>query len=134
MEERVKNAVKDLQCVGCMSGENMSCFGKADYGVGCGNHLSGTYLMPHGKIFLGVPKGFNRLGEFTSMKPEIFEAYKEHYNMFNIPVWKLYKDGYTFVRGIMPRLNQPFLHIFLEDCREKVDCLEITQDHLDNMD
>lgn len=49
--------------------------------------------------------------------------------------WKhLSKDGHTFVRGLMPRLNEPFLHIFLENCIDKIDCLEITQEDIDNMD
>jgi len=34
----------------------------------------------------------------------------------------------------MPRLNQPFLYIILEDCRSQLNCLEITNEDLKGMD
>jgi hypothetical protein len=34
----------------------------------------------------------------------------------------------------MPRRNEPFIHVFLENCIEKINCLEITQDDVDGMD
>lgn len=137
MEEQIKNAVEKYQCPGCVKGHNISCFEGGVYGVGCGKHVPGTTILPIvGKIFLGMPKGFNRIGE-TETILSIFEKFEVHgdYDSFNIPVWKhLTKDGHTLVRGLSPRINYPFLHVFLEDCLSKVDCLEVTEELLAEMD
>lgn len=139
METKLKSAIEKYQCTGCTNGSDISCFEEnSNGGVGCGNHCAGTFIFPSGNIFLGMPKGFNRLGECTKLKPTIyntFESSEWKYNMWNIPVWKyLSKDGHTFVRGIMPRKNEPFIHIFLENCINKINCLEILQDDVDYMD
>jgi hypothetical protein len=139
MEPKIKRAIQDYQCSGCISGHNMSCFERnTDGGIGCGKHHAGTTILRVGNIFLGMPQGFNRLGVYTKLKPIIYETFEGSdwkYDMWNIPVWKyLSKDGYSFVRGIMPRINQPFIHVFLENCIDKIDCLEITQQDVDGMD
>jgi len=140
MEEKIKLAIQEYQCSGCISGGDITCF-KPNYssgGIGCGEHLSGTIISNIGNIFLGMPKGFDRLGVFNKLKPNIYETFESsdwEYNMWNIAVWKyLSKDGHTFVRGIMPRKNEPFIHIFLENCLDKIECLEISQYDVDNMD
>ena len=83
-----------------------------------------------------MPKGFNRLGNNENIKIYIFENIEnEQYDKFNVPVWKhLNKAGHTIVRGIQPRLNYSFIHIFLEDCLDKIDCINITDDDILNMD
>ena len=139
MEDNVKKAIEEYQCSGCISGHNIECFGESESGgCGCGKHYAGTMVLPMiGKIFLGMPKGFNRLGEFVNAKPSIFEKFEDGwgYNKFNYPVWKyLNENGHTVVRGLCPRINVPFIHIFLEDCREKIDCLEITDADIKEMD
>lgn len=138
MKNEIKKAIEEYQCSGCMSGHNMLCFKGNQNGVGCGNHSAGTMISGIGKIFLGMPKGFNRLGECENLKPIIFETFKDsnwEYDMWNIPVWKhLNKDGHTLVRGLMPRRNEPFIHIYLENCMDKINCLEITQDNVNEMD
>lgn len=139
METKFKNAIERLQCSGCMTGCDVSCFEKNPKGgIGCGKHYAGTIIGGIGKIFLGMPKGFNRLGEYNDLKPVIYDTFESSdwkYDMWNIPVWKhLTEDGYTLVRGIMPRKNEPFIHIFLENCLDKINCLEITQTNIDNMD
>ncbi len=134
-----KESIEEYQCPGCIRGSNVSCFEKNPVaGIGCGKHSAGTFMIPIGKIFLGMPKGFNRLGPYADLKPLIFETFESagwSYNMWNIPVWK-YKNekGHTMVRGLIPRRNEPFLHIYLEDCLDKIDCLEISQKGLDHMD
>jgi hypothetical protein len=139
MKKEIKNVIETYQCSGCIEGHNISCF-KHDYdgGVGCGNHMAGTILPVVGTILLGLPKGFNRLGTSTSLRPKIYETFESSewkYDVFNVPMWKhLSKEGHTFVRGFMPRLNTPFLHIFLEDCTNKINCLEISQEQIDAMD
>ena len=107
-------------------------------GIGCGKHYAGTTGSGIGNFFLGMPKGFNRLGSDKDLRPIIFNTFEScnsYYDMWNITVWKyLSKDGHTFVRGIMPRKSEPFIHIFLEDCIDKINCLEISQNDIDNMD
>ena len=90
-----------------------------------------------GTFFLGMPTGFNRLGEskLDIYIYDTFESSEWTYDMWNIPVWKyVNKEGHTFVRGYMSRRNEPFIHVFLEDCKGKIDCLEITQKDVDEMD
>jgi hypothetical protein len=111
-------------------------------GIGCGKHKAGTMVNGIGSFFLGLPKGFNRLGHLETMKPIIFNSFKDfsesgwkEYNNFNMPVWKhLDEHGNTLVRELMPRINEPFLHIFLEDCISQIHCLEISKEEIDNMD
>lgn len=139
MEEKIKNSIQNYQCSGCIKGSDISCFNKnKDGGIGCGEHYSGTIISNIGKIFLGLPKGFNRLGRNESLKPNIYETFESSewkYDMWNIPTWKyLNENGHTIVRGMMPRRNDSFIHIFLEDCRDKINCLEITQADVDSMD
>lgn len=137
MNEKLKEAIKEYQCSGCVSGPPLKCFTTCEAGgKGCGSHIAGTLLSGIGKIFLGLPKGFNRLGVQEGLIPKIFETIGEmQYDHWNVPAWKfLNKEGHTLIRGIMPRRNEPFLHIFLEDCRDKIECREITQEEIDNMD
>jgi len=139
MEKEIKNAIENYQCSGCINGGDISCFAKNENsGIGCGKHYSGTMISNIGKIFLGMPKGFNRLGHHSEMQPIIYKNFESSdwkYNKWNIACWKhLTKDGHTIVRGLMPRRNEPFIHIFLENCMDKIDCLEITQDEIDAMD
>jgi len=136
MKENIKNAIEEYQCSGCVSGCDISCFGSHVIGVGCGKHYAGTMLSYVGNIFLGLPKGFNRLGNFKDMKPRIFENFEgSQYDKFNVPVWKyLTENGHTLVRGISPRINAPFIDIYLENCIDKIQCLEITESDIEAMD
>lgn len=139
MKTKSKSAIENYQCSGCVSGSDISCFKKCKTGgIGCGNHMSGTMISSIGKVFLGLTKGFDRLGYDEKLIPHIYESFNKcdwSYCKFNIPVWKyLNENGHTLVRGLMPRLNQTFIHIYLEDCRDKIDCLEITQQDCDDMD
>lgn len=139
MDDNVKKAVEEYQCSGCVVGSNISCFQLNTSGVGCGRHCAGTALFGIGFVFLGMPTGFNRLGKDQNLKPNIYETFESFdwggYDKFNVPVWKyLSTDGHTFVRGLSPRVNQPFIHIFLEDCMDKINCLEIFEDDVHGMD
>lgn len=139
METKFKLAIEEYQCAGCVVGSDVSCFEiNSNGGIGCGKQHAGTMATGVGKFFLGMPMGFNRLGEYTKLKPNIYDTFESSewkYDMWNIPVWKyLSKYGHTFVRGIMPRRNEPFIHIFLENCIDKISCLEISQDDVNSMD
>lgn len=132
-----KTAVEEYQCTGCVSGPYKTCYKQDDSGIGCGNHCAGIILAGLGTIFLGLPKGFNRKGTTDKLRINIFKELKSGwgYNKFNIPVWK-YKDefGNVVVRGMSPRVNYTWIHIFLEDCLEEIDCLEITKKDMEEMD
>lgn len=139
MKEKFKLVIEEYQCSGCVSGTDTECFEANEVGgIGCGKHHAGTIVTGIGNVFLGMPTGFNRLGECRELKPTIYETFDSsdwHYDMWNVPVWKYKnKDEHTFVRGVMPRHNEPFLHIFLEDCLDKIECLEISQEDVDGMD
>lgn len=137
MKEEIKKAVEEYQCPGCVCGSDISCYQKGE-GVECFRHVAGTTLMPQiGRIFLGMPKGFNRLGLCEKFKITIFEEVEDGwvFDKFNVPVWQyLDKHGNTLVRGICPRINWPFLHVFLGDVRSEIDCIEITQKDVNEMD
>ena len=140
MSEKIKKAIENYQCSGCVCGSDISCFEKVETGIGCGKQIAGTTILPGvGKIFLGMPKGFNRLGEYHKMKIQIYDTYEncewKPNDQFNIAVWKhLDENGNTIIRGIMPRRNEPFIHIFLENCMDKIECKEITKEDIEGMD
>ena len=135
MNKNIENAILEYQCSGCIGANVDECYTKGTFEE-CSGHVAGTYISGVGKIFLGMPKGFNRLGNNENIKIYIFENIEnEQYDKFNVPVWKhLNKAGHTIVRGIQPRLNYSFIHIFLEDCLDKIDCINITDDDILNMD
>lgn len=136
MDDKQKAAVEEYQCPGCMGGFDISCFDGGGNRA-CDKHSSGTLVLGIGKIFLGLPVGFNRLGPSEDMKVNIFNSLNDGwgFDIFNVPVWKyLDKHGNTLVRGLSPRTNQPFIHIFLEDCMEHINCASITDTEIGNMD
>ena len=137
--------VSNYQCSGCIKGSSTEdgCYKKKnDQDISCSSHHVGTLSLGQGKILLGMPKGFNQLGPWPEMKMSIFpnkEAFLKEwggYNKLNLPVWKFKnEEGHVFVRGMSPRRNCPFLHVFLEDSiYEELNCQEILQEDLDNMD
>ena len=131
--------IKEYQCPGCLVGEeNYKCFkiskGKS---ISCDKHIAGTIIFPGiGKIFLGMPKGFNRLGE-QKIKIEIYKTQKNQeiqwgYDKFNVPIWKHQnKKGHIFIRGYQPRLNKGFLHIILKGDFKSINAHEIDINNID---
>lgn len=136
MDEQQKKFVETYQCPGCVCGSDIKCFGEGS-GIECGKHVAGTLVGSVGKIFLGLPTGFCRIGPVERMKIFGFKSPSDGwgYDKLNIPVWK-HKDehGNTLVRGISPRINSPFIHIFLGDHLSEIDCVEITDDDINGMD
>ena len=133
----IKTAVEEYQCSGCVSDSYDICFKKASHGVGCGGHCPGTIMSGIGSLFLGMPKGFMRLGPIKSehMPLFIFEDDWGFFDKFNVPVWKYLDEfGNTLVRGLSPRVNVPFLHVYLKDIRDKVNCLELSKAEVEAMD
>jgi hypothetical protein len=136
MDEIIKKAVEFYQCPGCVGGHNIECYQKGD-NEACDKHVAGTIISNIGPVFLGMPTGFNRLGAYRQMKMCIFRELKDGwgYDQFNIPAWK-YRDehGNVLVRGICPRINYPWVHIFLTDCMAEINCIEITAKDISEMD
>lgn len=93
-----------------------------------------------GSIFLGLPNGFNRLGVYPQMKLHIYESW-DHLSKacedpkFNVIIWKhLDQRGNTVLRGLRPRLNEPYLYLVLGDCRDKLPGIEISLTDAAQMD
>jgi len=135
-ENKLKELVETYQCMGCSEGNDISCYRVHEaWGIGCGNQRAGTFLKPFGKIFLGMPKGFNRLGQYNEQRIIIIEDAEGVYDKFNIPVWKyLDKNSNTLVRGLSPRTNYAFVHIFPGDQRNKISCFEVDHELVEWMD
>ena len=133
------NYVNEYQCPGCIYGGN-ECFKENEIGIGCKSHCTSTYIMGLGKIFLGLDHGFNRLGRLPETQLCIFENHEQQksvweYDYLNMPVWKyLNKNNHVIIRGMLPRINEPFIHVILENCIDKIECFEITDEHLKKID
>ncbi len=140
MNNEIKKMIETYQCPGCACDGNISCYRAVESGdgIGCIKHVAGTRIVPNiGRIFSGLPAGFCRLAFCEETKINIFEKFEDGwgYDMFNVPVWKhLDKNGNTLVRGLCPRTNYPWIHIFMGDQMSKIDCMVITQKDIDEMD
>lgn len=138
MQDYIKNAVETYQCPGCVCGHDISCYQNSkSIGFECSKHVPGTTIFPTiGRIFLGMPKGFNRQGPYGDMVLCMFNDPKEYgYDKFNIPCWKyLDEHGNTLVRGLRPRLNESFLHVIIGSHLDEINCLEITDKDREEMD
>lgn len=139
MEKHVEEAIKEYQCTGCVQGSFPECYEKVSdiVGCGCSEHHAGSMAFPAvGRFFLGMPTGFCRIGECDSMVLNIFEKFEDGwgYDNYNVPVWKYNHNGHTLVRGLSPRTNKPFLHVFLDACMDEINCIEISDKDVEGMD
>lgn len=139
MNEITKKIVKEYQCPGCVGGGDMHCYEsrRDSKDLSCASHVAGTTMGGIGRIFLGMPKGFNRLGLCDGTKISIYKKLSDcfEYDFLNVPVWKYLDDhGNTLVRGICPRINNPWIHIFIGDCLDQIECFEITEEHINEID
>lgn len=132
-------AIKTYQVPGDIGDFDETNFEIQEGGYGWKDHHPATYASGIGKIYLGMPKGFNRLGEFTDMDLMIFKDYEQFSSFFkppfNLPVWKfLDEHKNTLVRGLMPRINRPFICVILGNCLDKINCYELTKEDQEGMD
>ena len=121
------------------------CFSKNSNSEACAGHIPGTFMNFIGRIFLGLPKGFNRLGPNGS-SIEIHETYDDFLscmgieldklNKYTVPVWKhLTENGHTLIRHYMPRRNDTTITIILENCMDRMpNAIEITKEDIEFMD
>ena len=137
MEKHIKKAIEKYQCTGCAYGSDTSCYEKSAKSFECEKHVAGTTILGIGRIFLGMPKGFDRLEFNDKTTIYVFDKFENcdwDYSKFNIPIWKhLNEHNHTLVRGVCPRTNFSWIHIFLENCMDKINCLEITKNDIDKM-
>lgn len=133
--------VQEYQCPGCVSGPFEDCYkSNINKCISCINHVPGTTLIHYGKIFLALPKGFNRLGEYSKVDINIYESYDDmitgwgEFNMFNVPVWKHFDGLVTLIKVFSPRVNRPCIMIIAGNCLDKVKCLNITNEDIQAMD
>lgn len=129
-----RKMVKEHLCPGCVSdcSDDMKLckmFGNSVVGRTCRNWHAGTTCSGMGSIALGMPKGFNRLGQMQHTKRAAAECAdimlirlftREEYDnffkskppskgfwdtplTFNIPTWALIQNGYLYVRTFAPR-------------------------------
>lgn len=131
MTDEQKEMIEEFQCPGCTCGfktDECDYFKFSDNITGCWclGHSAGTFLMGAGKIALGLPKGFNKVGTIktgfedesddnsrrsTNIRLTVDFIKKEGYDFLNIPVWAMEKDGYLFIRVMCPRVNYTYVDI-----------------------
>lgn len=133
MTEIQKEMIEEFQCSGCTCGyKTDKCdhfhFVNMNTGCWCSGHSAGTFMSGVGKIALGMPKGFNRVGTIktgfedekdplrrrsTNIRlvedPKIKSESK--YDEFNVAVWAMEHEGYLFVRVMCPRINYTYVDV-----------------------
>ena len=119
----MEHLVKEFQCPGCVNGSDTSC-GSYNYNSmeqRCVSHVLGTQVGIGNNIALGLPKGFNKPGFTEDLRARnkinirlwIKGTYPE-WDHLNVPIWKLEKDEFLFVRTYAPRINMGWVDV-IED-------------------
>jgi hypothetical protein len=132
-------AIENYQCSGCVCGGDTKCGNFVD-DTGCEKHVPGTAILGLGHILLGMPKGFNKIRE-NKIRIYIFKSFDDansafnNFNFLNMPIWK-FNDEFnnTLLRIFMPRISTSCIAVILENCIDKIECLEITEKELDQID
>lgn len=116
MNEDQKQMIERFQCCGCVCGPDTKC-SESDfenkYGFRCRAHVPGTTSVPGGRVYLGLPRGFNKVGEVRE-KNNIrlwLSGSKPEWDKFNIPVWAMVSDNALFVRTFCPRVNISYVDV-----------------------
>jgi hypothetical protein len=126
-KENQLKMISDTQCPGCGYGyDARDCkwfqfVEPTDAGrtfFRCDKHAPATYHTVMGKLLIGLPRGFCRLGpqwdallhtENRTQEAGFIRLWEEdqapEFDKFNIPVWALEHKGYLFIRTFMPRVN-----------------------------
>lgn len=107
--------VNRFQCPGCVCGSSTKdgCFTYSASEMRCTRHVLGTMSFGGGSCALGLPKGFCKpgfkddgSGSLNKISLRLWGAgTSPKWDVFNLPVWALEKDGYLFVRTYAPRIN-----------------------------
>jgi len=130
------------QCPGCVGGYNafdctsLQFVEHTDAGrtfFRCDKHVPGTYHTTMGKLLLGLPRGFCRLGfhwdaflhtENRTQEAGFIRLWEKdqapEFNKFNVPVWALEHEGYLFIRTYMPRVNWTIVDVIEDGKRQEI--------------
>jgi hypothetical protein len=138
--------IEEFQCSGCVSGSDITCgryklWRDDENGFSCRGHVPGTFLTGIGCLLLGMPKGFNRVGDWYNyndpnllMKQMAEKDRKDSptggydtscvhirlhtkemrpptWDKFNLAVWAMVENGYLFVRTYSPRINRTYVDV-----------------------
>jgi len=125
--------IEKFQCRGCVSGSDIKCgrfkleetFGPR-LGVRCLSHVPGTVLIGLGAIYLGLPRGFNRVGAQIQDLSNDFKltalrlwtvGTAPKWDDFNVAVWAMELDGVLYVRTYAPRTNRTYIDVIEKGSR-----------------
>ena len=122
MDAEEKDLIEEFQCPGCVCGSDTDCkafvFESLPNMFRCKAHVPGTTIAPGGRVSLGLPKGFNKVGLLIEMQSgdrstniRFMKDPLNEYDHLNVPVWAMEKDGFLFVRTMCPRLNYTYVDI-----------------------
>lgn len=123
--------IEKFQCPGCVGCDfgitdqiEKDTWIKGSEMFACKNHCPGTRMSGVGQIYLGLPRGFNKVGAIHTEASSLdmctsniqFFLEKPTYDHLNIPVWGMCEDGFLFIRVYSPRVNRSYIHVVqLED-------------------
>ena len=122
MDEAEQKMIEQFQCPGCVCGGDTECeaftFESLPNMFRCKAHVPGTTIVPGGRVSLGLPKGFDKVGMLIERERDerstnirfLINPLKE-YDHLNVPVWAMEKDGFLFIRTMCPRLNYTYVDI-----------------------
>ena len=143
----MEKLINQYLCPGCASGISTKdeCYKSetvSDTWKTCANHHPGTFELRAGNFYLGMPKGFCRTGKLREDGKfvPVWIIPKEGglvplFDVFNVPVWKTKDKGNTLVRGLRPRINQPFLMVLEgQEHFDEIKCFEVTKELQKDMD
>jgi hypothetical protein len=131
----MKEIVERYQCRGCVSGSYGECFEQSYYyNLSCENFVVGAPKTPKWEVLPTLPNGFNRITDKTEIG--IYDHFEpSEFDQFNIPIWKyLSPEKHTYVRGLSPRVSRLFIYIYTIDVLSQIDCVEITDKMIEEMD
>jgi len=121
--------IEFFQCTGCVHDNSVKC-GEFEFvettvgGFFCKNHVPAAISSGEYVVLSGLPTGFNRIGaagnHYIKQQSYIrmYDGDVESdaiWNTFNVPVWRMHKGGYFFVRTFMPRINVCVIDVFKGD-------------------
>lgn len=141
-KETQRKMVHEIQCPGCIQGCDPATCKKLDlreyaddWGTlfRCDSHRPATFVSGIGRIMLGLPRGFCRMGAqweaFLGLSDRppgagfirLWEKDKAPaFDVFNVPVWALEKDGYLYIRTYMPRVNWTVVDVIEDGSCKKI--------------
>ena len=110
----VRAMISKFLCSGCVYGSSVVSCDKASVGVSvldncgwCAEHLSRGWAVKE------FPPGFClHTNNMDNLDIHCLDGMPVgFYDSFHVPVWYTEKDGYTFVRGLAPRIANSFTQV-----------------------